>query len=135
MDSAKLIKAREYYDKVAGGEDKKAAALAVYGKKDSKSIEQTPEYLAIVSAANQVQKEELRKDIEAIKRKQIKTYSDLLDKGAELMDEASSVQEKIAAQANQRANLSTGVVESAIDWAGENRNQDDLGDVLEGVIL
>lgn len=135
MDSAKLIKAREYYDKVASGEDKKAAALAVYGKKDSKSIEQTPEYLAIISAANQVQKEELRKDIEAIKRKQIKTYSDLLDKGNELMDEATSVQEKIAAQANQRANLSTGVVESAIDWAGENRNQDDLGDVLEGIVL
>lgn len=135
MDSAKLIKAREYYDKVAGGEDKKAAALAVYGKKDSKSIEQTPEYLAIISAANRAQKEELRKDIEAIKRKQIKTYSDLLDKGNELMEEATSVQEKIAAQANQRANLSTGVVESAIDWAGDNRNQDDLGDVLEGVIL
>lgn len=135
MDSAKLIKAREYYDKVAGGEDKKAAALAIYGEKSPKSIEQTPEYLAIVSAANQVQREELRKDIEAIKRKQIKTYSDLLDKGNELMEEASSVQEKIAAQANQRANLSTGVVENAIDWAGDNRNQDDLGDVLEGVIL
>lgn len=135
MDSAKLIKAREYYDKVASGEDKKSAALAVYGKRSPKSIEQTPEYLAIISAVNQLQKEELRKDIEAIKRKQIKTYSDLLDKGSELIDEASSVQEKIAAQANQRANLSTGVVESAIDWSGENRNQDDLGDVLEGVIL
>ena len=132
MDSAKLIKAREYYDKVAGGEDKKSAALAVYGNRSPKSIEQTPEYLAIISAVNQLQKEELRKDIE---RKQIKTYSDLLDKGSELIDEASSVQEKIAAQANQRANLSTGVVESAIDWAGDNRNQDDLGDVLEGIIL
>lgn len=134
MDSAKLIKAREYYDLVKGGAAKKDAALAVYGKK-SYPAEETPEYLAIVSAASQVEKQELRKEIEQLKRKQIKTYSDLLDKGAELIDEASSVQEKIAAQANQRANLSTGVVESAIDWAGENRNQDDLGDVLEGIVL
>lgn len=134
MDSAKLIKAREYYDLVKGGAAKKDAALTVYGKK-SYPAEETPEYLAIVSAASQVEKQELRKEIEQLKRKQIKTYSDLLDKGNELMEEATSVQEKIAAQANQRANLSTGVVESAIDWAGENRNQDDLGDVLEGVIL
>lgn len=134
MDNAKLIKAREYYDKVVGGEDKKAAALAVYGKKNY-PVEETPEFLAIVSAANQVQREELRKEVELLKRKQIKTYSDLLDKGNELMEEASSVQEKIAAQANQRANLTTGVLDSAIAWDGENRNQNDLGDVLEGVIL
>lgn len=135
MDRVKLIKAREYYDKVSSGEDRQSAALAVYGKKGFQRIEQTQEYLAVVSAANQVQKEELRKDIEAIKRKQIKTYSDLLDKGSALIDEATSTQEKIAAQANQRANLTTGVIESAIDWAGEDRNQNDLGDVLEGIVL
>lgn len=135
MDHAKLIKAREYYDLVRGGAAKKDAALAVYKKKDVKWIESSPEYLAIISAASQVEKEELRHEIEQIKRKQIKTYSDLLDKGNELMEEASTTEEKIAAQANQRANLSTGVVENAISWAGEDRNQHDLGDVLEGVIV
>lgn len=135
MDSAKLIKAREYYDLVQGGAAKKDAALTVYKKKDVKSVENSPEYLAIVSAASQVQKLELRKDIENLKRKQIKTYSDLLDKGSELMEDANTMEEKIAAQANQRANLSTGVLDSAIAWDGEDRNQNDLGDVLEGVIL
>lgn len=135
MDSAKLIKAREYYDLVQGGADKKSAALEVYKKKDVKGIESSPEYLAIISAASQLQKQELKKELEAVKRKQLKVYSDLLDKGNELMESAESVEEKIAAQANQRANLTTGVVENAIAWDGEDRNQNDLGDVLEGVII
>lgn len=134
MDSAKLIKAREYYELVKGGVAKTEAALTVYGKKKTQ-IEQTPEYLAIVSAASQVEREELRREVEVLKRKQIKTYSDLLDKGAELMEEATTIEEKTMAQANQRANLTTGVLDSAIAWDGENRNQNDLGNVLEGVIV
>lgn len=135
MDSAKLIKAREYYDLVKGGAAKKDAALAVYKKKDVRAVENSPEYLAIIAAASQVEKEELRHEIEAIKKKQIKTYSELLDKGSELLDSAETTEEKIAAQANQRANLATGVVENAISWAGDDRNKNDLGDVLEGVIV
>lgn len=134
MDQAKLLKAREYYDQVTGGTPKEEASLAIYGKKNC-SVEKTPEYLAIVSAASQVEKQELKKEIEQVKRKQIKAYSNLLDKGEELMTEATSVQEKIAAQANQRENLSTGVITEAISWDGEDRNQNDLGDVLEGVIV
>lgn len=134
MDTARLIKAREYYDRTKGGEDKKTVALELFGKKGSQ-IEKTPEYLAIVSAASQVEKQELRNEIEKIKRRQVKAYSNLLDKGEELMNEAESMQDKLAAQANQRANLSTGVVSEAIAWDGEDRNQNDLGDVLEGVII
>ena len=134
MDTAKLIKAREYYDQVQGGASKEEASLTVYGKK-SYPVEKSPEYLAIVSAANQVQKEQLKEEIEQLKRKQIKSYSTLLDKGEELMNEASTMQEKIAAQRNQRENLTTGVVDSAIAWDGEDRNQADMGDVLEGVIV
>ena len=134
MDQAKLLKAREYYDQVAGGTPKEEASLAIYGKKNC-AVEKSPEYLAIVSAASQVEKQELKKEIEQVKRKQIKAYSTLLDKGEELMEEASSVQEKIAAQANQRENLSAGVITEAISWDGEDRNQNDLGDVLEGVIV
>ena len=51
------------------------------------------------------------------------------------MDEAGTMEEKIAAQANQRANLSSGIVDSAIAWDGEDRNANDLGDILEGVIV
>lgn len=134
MDHAKLIKAREFYDKVQGGASKKEAALAVYGKK-TVSVEESPEYLAIVSAASQAEREQLKHEIEQAKRKQIKSYTTLLDKGEELMDEAITIEEKIRAQANQRANLSTGVVSEAISWDSEYRNQNDLGDVLEGIIV
>lgn len=133
MDQARLIKAREYYDQVQSGVPKKDAAKNVGVA--LQRIEKMPEYLAIVSAASQVEKQELKKDIEQIKRKQIKSYSTLLDKGEELMNEAKTVEEKVLAQRNQRDNLSTGVVESAIAWDGEDRNQDDLGDVLEGVVV
>lgn len=135
MDPAKLLRAREYYDRVQGGEDKTSAALTVYGKKNVRKIEQYPEYLAVASAAAQVEKEQLKKEIEQAKRKQLRSYSKLLDKGEELMDEAKTTQEKIAAQANQRANLSTGVVSEAISWDGENRNQMDTSNIMEGIIL
>lgn len=135
MDIPKLIKAREYYDRTNGGEDKKSVALEIYGRKNPETIERSPEYLAVVAAASRVEKEELRKEIEQVKRKQIKSYSTLLDKGEELMNEASTVEEKVMAQANQRANLSSGVVENALSWDGEDRNKNDMGDILEGVIV
>lgn len=134
MDTTRLIKAREYYDRTQGGEDKKEVALSLYGRKNY-PVEKSEEYLAIVSAANQVQKEELKQEIEKVKRKQIKAYSNLIDKGEELMDEAKTVHEKIEAQRNQRANLGTGVIENAIAWDGEDRNSQDLGNVLEGIVL
>lgn len=135
MDVPKLIKTREYYDRTNGGEDKKSVALELFGRKNTDVIEKTPEYLAIVSAASQVEKEKLRQEIEQVKRKQIKSYSTLLDKGEELMNEANTTEEKIAAQANQRANLTTGIVSEALAWDGEDRNKNDYGDVMEGVIV
>lgn len=135
MDIPKLIKAREYYDRTIGGEDKASVALDLFGRKNTDVVEKSPEYLAVVSAASQVEKEKLRQEIEQVKRKQIKSYSTLLDKGEELMNEANTTEEKIAAQANQRANLTTGVLSEALAWDGEDRNKNDLGDVLEGVIV
>lgn len=135
MNVPKLIKAREYYDRVQGGEDRRSVALDIYGKKNTDVVEKTPEYLAIVSAAVQVEKEKLKQEIEQVKRKQIKSYSTLLDKGEELMNEASSVEDKIRAQDNQRKNLSQGIITEAISWDGEDRNKNDLGDVLEGIIV
>lgn len=135
MDPARLLRAREYYDRVQGGEDKTSAALTVYGKKNVQKIEQYPEYLAVASAAAQVEKEQLKKEIEQAKRKQLRSYSKLLEKGEELMETAKTTQDKIAAQANQRANLSTGVVSEAISWDGENRNQMDTSNIMEGIIL
>lgn len=135
MDSARLIKAKEYYDRTTAGEDKKTVALELFGRKNIKTIEEMPEYTVISSIGAQLQREELKKDIEAMKRKQLKSYSKLLDKGEELMDEAGTLEEKVIAQRNQRENLTTGVVERAIAWDGADRNQLDSGDVLEGVII
>lgn len=135
MDSAKLIKAKEYYDRTTAGEDKKTVALELFGRKNIKTIEEMPEYTAISSIGAQLQREELKKDIEAMKRKQLKSYSKLLDKGEEMMDEAGTLEEKVIAQRNQRENLTTGVVERAIAWDGADRNQLDSGDILEGVVL
>ena len=135
MDQAKLIKTREYYDAVKSGTPKTEAAVAIFGRKGTKEIENSQEYLAIVSAASIVEKAELKKEVEAMKRKQIKAYSNLIDKGEELMDEATTIEEKMMAQKNQRANLGSGVLDNAIAWDGEDRNQNDLGDILEGVIV
>lgn len=134
MDSSKLIIARDYYDRVTGGEDKKSAALALIGKKKFDIIEDTPEYKAIVSVSSQLEKKELKHEIEDIKKKKVRAYSHLLDKGQELIDKAESVQDSVIAQQNQRNNLSTPVVEDAIGWDSADRNAVD-NDVLEGVIL
>lgn len=136
MDETRMLIARKYYERVGAGEDKELVAKDLLGKKkDVARIENSDEYLAIVSAASQLEREELKKEIEQVKRKQIKTYSNLLDKGNEIMDAAETVQEKIAAQANQRANLGSDVIDRAIAWNGDDRNKNDLGDVLEGVIV
>lgn len=135
MDNSKLIKAREYYDRVEGGEDKKSAALAVIGKKTFNKIEEWPEYKTLVAIGSQLEKDKLRVEIEQLKRKKIKSYSNLLDKGEELMNQADTLESKVIAQKNQRANLSVGVVEDAIAWDSADRNQNDMGEVLEGIIL
>lgn len=135
MDQAKLIKAKEYYELTKAGKTKEEASLELFGKKNPAKVEESQEYLAVLSAASALEKAELKKEVEQIKRKQIKAYSNLIDKGEELMNEAKTIEDKMLAQNNQRKNLQTGIVESAIAWDGENRNQNDLGDVLEGVIV
>ena len=135
MDNVKLIKAREYYDRTTAGEDKQEVALELYGRKSVKKIEESDEYQMVVSAAAMVEKNELEQELEQAKKRQLKAFSTLLDKGEELMDEAETTDDKIKAQANQRANLATGVVSEAISWNGPDRNQNDMSDVLEGVIL
>lgn len=135
MDQAKLIKAKEYYELTKAGKTKEEASLELFGKKNPAKVEESQEYLAVLSAASALEKAELKKEVEQIKRKQIKAYSNLIDKGEELMNEAKTIEDKMLAQNNQRKNLQTGIVESAIAWDGENRNQNDLGDILEGVIV
>lgn len=134
MDSTKLIQARQYYEKVKGGEDKKSAALAIIGRKKFELIEETDEYKAVLSAALNLEKEELKKDIEKVKKKQIRSYSKLLDDGDKMIDDATSIEEKVIAHQNQRANLGSGVIEKAIAWDGEDRNKD-YDNVLEGIVV
>lgn len=133
MDNTKLIKAREFYELTQDGMPKNKAAKQV--GMSLKSIENSSEYSAIVAIGSAIERDKLKQEIEQVKRKQIKSYSTLLDKGEELMNDASTLEEKVLAQQNQRANLQTGVVESAVAWDGEDRNQDDLGGVMEAVIV
>ena len=135
ISQTELLNARRYYDRVSGGEDKKSAALAIYGKKSVKRIEESEAYQTIVVAAGQIEREKLREEIEQTKRRQLKSYNKLLDKSEELMDNAQSIQEQMLAQKNHRENLQTGVVESTADWMGEDRNKLDAGDILEGVVV
>lgn len=134
MDSTKLIQARQYYEKVAGGEDKKSAAFAVIGRKKFELVEETDEYKAIVSAALNLEKDELKRDIEKVKKKQIRSYSKLLEDGDKMIDDAASIEEKVIAHRNQRENLGSGVIEKAIAWDGEDRNKD-YDNVLEGIVV
>lgn len=133
MDNTKLIKAREFYELTQGGMEKVKAAKQV--GMALRSIENSQEYNAVVTLGSAIERDKLKQEIEQVKRKQIKSYSTLLDKGEELMNEAKGIDQKILAQENQRKNLGTGVVEKAVAWDGENRNQDDLGGVMEAVIV
>lgn len=135
MDSTRLIQARQYYERVSAGEDKKSAALAIIGKKKFEMIEETDEYKAVLSAALNLEKEELKKDVEKVKRKQIKSYSKLLEDGDMLIESAETLEDRIRAHQNQRANLGSDVIERAIAWDGEDRNKDNYGGVLEGIIV
>lgn len=131
-----MIVARKYYERVGAGEDKTKVAKDLVGTKNGVAkIENSDEYLAIVSAAAQLEKLQLKNDIEKLKRKQIRTYSNLLDKGEEILEQATTTQEKIAAQANQRANLGIDTLDKAIAWDSLDRNSNDIGDVLDAVIV
>ena len=81
MNNAKLIKAREYYDRTSAGEDKQEVALELYGRKSVKKIEESDEYQLVVSAAAMVDKRELEEELEKAKTRQLKAFSNLLDKG------------------------------------------------------
>lgn len=133
MDNSKLIKAREFYELTQDGVPKNEAAKKI--GMSLRSILDSNEYATIVSVGSAIERDRLKNEIEQVKRKQIKSYSKLLDKGEELMDEAETLQDKILAQKNHRDNLQTGVIESTIDWDGENRNQDDMNNILEGIVL
>lgn len=135
IESSKLYKTKQYYERVQAGEDKKSVALEIFGRKRTNVIESSEEYQAIVGAKADIERQMLKEEMEMAKRRQLKAYNKLLDKGEELMESATTTDEKIKAQANQRANLTTGVISEAASWADENRNQQDFGNVLEGVII
>lgn len=130
MNSDKLILAREYYDKVQAGEDRKKAAkeLGV-----TVNIEASPEYRNILMAVAELERDQLKYELELAKRRQLRAYNKLLDEGEELMDKAKTTSEKIQAQANQRANLQSGVVDSAMGWTPDS--QAPMGDILDGVVV
>lgn len=132
MDPSRILQARKYFDlKLEGNEE---AAVEVYDG-NLLAVQDTPEFLAVKNAVIKAQKEQLQQEVSNLQAKKVRAYANLLDKGEELMEEATTMSEKAAAQANQRANLGVGVIEDAMSWNGEDRNQIDDSDILEGIVL
>lgn len=73
-----------------------------------------------------------QKEYEHLQLKKVRAQADLIDRGSDLLNEAETLDEKIKAQENQRKNLS---IDNTVDIYASNRNQQDYGDVLEGIIL
>lgn len=129
MNTDALMVAREYYDKVTAGGDRKKVAkdLGV-----TIAIERSPEYRAIITAMADLERDQLKYELEMTKRRQLHAYTKLLDKGEELMEQAKTTEEMIKAQSNQRANLQSGVVDDAATWEIPSTN---TGNVLDGVVI
>lgn len=139
MAKTSLKDAKDYIALTLQGSSKKEAALKVIGHNDPqaiKTMENSEAYKLLYNTMVNNQKIQLVKELNSLQSKTIKAQADLLDQGAQLINNASSFEEKIQAQENQRRNLETSVIDHAASWAGPDRNHDaSEASVLEGIII
>ena len=138
MAKTSLKDAKDYIALTLQGTSKKEAALKVIGHNDPqaiKTMENSEAYKLLYNTMVNNQKIQLVRELNSLQSKTIKAQADLLDQGAQLINNASSFEEKIQAQENQRRNLDTTVIERAADWNGPARNQTDDNNFLEGIIV
>lgn len=95
-----------------------------------RSLKETDDYNMMLEAVVKSMSLMAQKEFESLQLKKIRAQSDLIDRGNELMNEAETLKDKIRAQQNQRENISI-----QQDIYSSTRNQQDFGDVLEGVII
>lgn len=133
-----LKDAKDYIALTLEGKSKKDAALAVLGHNDPQAIrtmESSEAYQLLYNTMVNNQKIQLTKELNSLQTKTVAAQAELLTRGSQLMDEATTFEEKVQAQENQRRNLDATVIERAADWNGPHRNQTDDNNFLEGVIV
>lgn len=137
MAKTSLKDAKDYIAMTIQGKSKKDAALAVFGRNDPQTIrtvENSEAYAILYNTMVNNNKLALAKELESVKLKSLKSASKLLDQGDKLLDEATTLDEKIKAAENQRRNIDLTITEKAADWAGPERNKG-ADDILEGIIV
>lgn len=133
-----LKDAKDYIALTLEGKSKKDAALQVLGHNDPqaiRTIENSEAYKLLRNTMVNNQKIQMVKELNSLQNKTIKAQAELLDHGSKLMEEATSFEEKVQAQENQRRNLDTTIIERATTWNGPDRNKTDDNNYLEGVIV
>lgn len=138
MGKTKLKDAKDYIALTLQGKSKKDAALQVLGRNDPQTIrtmENSEAYSILYNTMVNNNKLALAKELESIKLKSLKSAAKLIDQGDQLLDEATTIDDKIKAQENQRRNLDLSITERAADWAGPDRNKAAQDDLLEGIII
>lgn len=137
MAKTKLKDAKDYIALTLQGKSKKDAALAVLGRNDPQTIrtmENSEAYSILYNTMANNHKVALAVELQNIQKESLKAQSKLLQTGNDLIDQATTLDDKIKASENQRRNLESTIVDKAEDWAGPDRNKA-AGDILDGVII
>lgn len=137
MKANQLKAAKDYIALTLTGTPKKDAALQVYGSNDPKTIktiEGSEAYKLLYNTMVNNHVISLTREVQALQLKKTKAYSDLLDAGSELINNAASTKDKLNAMENQRRNLDVQLIEQSENWNSKDRNkgQDNL---LEGIVI
>lgn len=134
-----LKDAKDYIALTLQGTSKKDAALKVLGHNDPQAIrtmENSDAFKLLQTTMVNNHQLQLTKELQTLQTKTLKAQADLLDQGAQLIQDASSFEEKLQAQENQRRNIDSTAVERAASWAGPDRNHDaSEASVLQGIII
>lgn len=137
MKKTSLKDAKDYIALTLQGTSKKDAALQVLGHNDPQAIrtmENSEAYQILYNTMANNQKIALAKELNTLQTKVVKAQADLIDKGAELIEEASTIEEKLQAHENQRRNLDVDLIERSAAWNSPERNKA-ADNILEGIIL
>lgn len=134
-----LKDAKDYIALTLQGTSKKDAALKVLGHNDPQAIrtmESSDAFKLLQTTMVNNHQLQLTRELQTLQTKTLKAQAELLDQGAQLIQNASSFEEKLQAQENQRRNIDSTAVERAANWAGPDRNHDaSEASVLQGIII
>lgn len=135
-----LANLKRYYLAVQDGKSKSDAHKEVFGTASTSAIyktEHSDDYQFLLVTLNDNTREQIKKELDQVKLKKVRSYSKLISDGDELIEQAKqdgSLDSVAKAQENQRRNLGMQLVQEAEDWAGENRNQQS-NDILDAIII